>query len=92
MSRDAQETVDLMNGLVTPARARRIVEKNKEKVALFEITFHRLVWYKFKDEEDVKESSKTLLVFTVQENNQETKISVGEEGKQCTVGFGNNRV
>lgn len=91
MSRDAQETVDLMDGLVTPARASRIAEKNKEKVALFEITFHRLVWYKFKDEEDVKESSKTFLVFTVQENNQETKLSVGEEGKQCTVKSGNNR-
>lgn len=61
-----QETIDLLNRSVTQAMAKRIAEEAKGKVALFERSFHRLAWYKFEDEEDIQESSKTLLVFTVQ--------------------------
>lgn len=39
MTRDAQETVDLMGELLTSAMAKKIIEENKGMVAMFERNF-----------------------------------------------------
>lgn len=81
ISRDAQEIVDLLNRPVTRAMTRRIAAEAKRKVVLFKRSFHRLAYYKFEDKEDILVHSKTLLVFIVQENNKEIKLSWREGGK-----------
>lgn len=53
MKRDTQEMVDLLSGPITRAMARRIAKKAKEKVTLFERSFHSLALYKFEDKEDI---------------------------------------
>lgn len=57
ITRDSQETVDLMRGSIIRAMAKKIEEENKGMVAMFENSFYELTWYELERE---KEDQKAL--------------------------------
>lgn len=58
ITRDAQETVAFLQGLVTRVMARKMKEEYKEKMALFEKTFQDLDWHVLEGKEEDLEGTK----------------------------------
>lgn len=65
MTRDAQETVNLLRGPVTRARAKRMEEEYKEMEELFENMLENFTWHTLEERGEEFKGSKTSLLFKV---------------------------
>ncbi|KAI5671470.1 hypothetical protein M9H77_11834 [Catharanthus roseus] len=82
MTQDAQGTVELLQVPVTRAMARRMEEKHRRKIAIFEKMIQDLAWKMIGAQEGASRGTKTLLFSKLQvEEAKETSLEDLEASK-----------